>query len=365
MSQPSGAVRASSSLKYTSASSADAPHISALGRSPTQTAGRSGRPNSLQRLSSVNWTQRTPAGLPWGMPGMGEDMEGAMQHAPQPGRQKKAGEPGGGGAGVRLAGRPCSLSPPLPFLSDFVTRPIIHDLDDAEIAVGEDAFGHYPADLAADGDVQAAALALFAVGRVPGQERIRAVVALIAHRLEGGGAAEFVEEHAAGGGAAVVGQRHVGRVVINGCPGDVVAQIGDGEPDHLAQIAGERAEGELFRAVVEECEQPGGLAEHVALAVAIAVVGAKQRQAKHLEPRSPLHARRVDGEDLFGFHGHPRFVGRHAELALLAHVSGANPRPADDTRPMHVALHRFGESDEPVLGDYCIRIDFHCCHDDI
>jgi hypothetical protein len=28
--------------------------------------------------------QRTPAGLPWGIPGMGEEMEGAIQHAPQP-----------------------------------------------------------------------------------------------------------------------------------------------------------------------------------------------------------------------------------------------------------------------------------------
>jgi len=27
--------------------------------------------------------QRTPAGLPWGMPGMGLLMEGAMQQAPQ------------------------------------------------------------------------------------------------------------------------------------------------------------------------------------------------------------------------------------------------------------------------------------------
>lgn len=28
-----------------------------------------------------------PAGLPWGMPGIGDEIEGAMQHAPQPGRQ--------------------------------------------------------------------------------------------------------------------------------------------------------------------------------------------------------------------------------------------------------------------------------------
>lgn len=38
-------------------------------------------------LLSPSCTQRTPAGLPWGMPGMAELMDGAMQHAPQPGRQ--------------------------------------------------------------------------------------------------------------------------------------------------------------------------------------------------------------------------------------------------------------------------------------
>lgn len=32
-----------------------------------------------------------PAGLPWGMPGMGDAIEGAMQQAPQPGRQFIAG----------------------------------------------------------------------------------------------------------------------------------------------------------------------------------------------------------------------------------------------------------------------------------
>jgi oxygen-independent coproporphyrinogen-3 oxidase len=41
-------------------------------------------PNIRQRLSSDSWTQRTPAGLPWGMPGMGDEIEIAMQHAPQP-----------------------------------------------------------------------------------------------------------------------------------------------------------------------------------------------------------------------------------------------------------------------------------------
>jgi oxygen-independent coproporphyrinogen-3 oxidase len=40
-----------------------------------------------QRLASSSWTQRTPAGLPCGMPGMAEEMEGAMQQAPQFGLQ--------------------------------------------------------------------------------------------------------------------------------------------------------------------------------------------------------------------------------------------------------------------------------------
>ena len=33
--------------------------------------------------------QGTPAGFPLGMPGMGEEMEGAVQQAAQPGRQIK------------------------------------------------------------------------------------------------------------------------------------------------------------------------------------------------------------------------------------------------------------------------------------
>ena len=40
-----------------------------------------------QRMASSSWTQATPAGLPWGMPGMGLVIEGAMQQAPQPARQ--------------------------------------------------------------------------------------------------------------------------------------------------------------------------------------------------------------------------------------------------------------------------------------
>lgn len=43
-----------------------------------------------QRISASSWTQGTPAGLPLGIPGIGLVMEGAMQHAPQPGRQAAA-----------------------------------------------------------------------------------------------------------------------------------------------------------------------------------------------------------------------------------------------------------------------------------
>jgi len=63
------------------------PHISAVGRSDKHTAGLSGWPNRRQRSASSSCTQRTPAGLPCGMPGMAELMEGAVQQAPQAGRQ--------------------------------------------------------------------------------------------------------------------------------------------------------------------------------------------------------------------------------------------------------------------------------------
>jgi oxygen-independent coproporphyrinogen-3 oxidase len=57
------------------------------GFSDAHTAGRRGSPKMAQRRSGSSCAQRTPAGLPWGMPGMGLEMEGAMQQAPQPGRQ--------------------------------------------------------------------------------------------------------------------------------------------------------------------------------------------------------------------------------------------------------------------------------------
>ena len=81
-----GKVAASSSARYCSASAADAPHIDSCGRKLTQTAGRSGRPNKAHCRSGMSWMHGIPAGLPNGMPGMGEEMEGAMQHAPHPER---------------------------------------------------------------------------------------------------------------------------------------------------------------------------------------------------------------------------------------------------------------------------------------
>lgn len=64
----------------------------ALGWSEPHTAGRSGWPKMRQRSCASSCTQRTPAGLPCGMPGIGEEMEGAVQQAPQPARQSMASE---------------------------------------------------------------------------------------------------------------------------------------------------------------------------------------------------------------------------------------------------------------------------------
>lgn len=52
-------------------------------------AGRVGWLKSWQRPLSVNWLHLTPAGLPAGIPGMGEEMETSTQHAAQPTRQFK------------------------------------------------------------------------------------------------------------------------------------------------------------------------------------------------------------------------------------------------------------------------------------
>lgn len=84
-----GRVALSSCDNHAIASSRDEPHISAEGCNPRQNAGRSGVPNTLQRSSSSRRTHGTPAGLPFGMPGRGEVIEGAMQQAAQWGRQTR------------------------------------------------------------------------------------------------------------------------------------------------------------------------------------------------------------------------------------------------------------------------------------
>ena len=82
------AVKSSSSDRNCIACSRVSPHISRDGGRLPQTRGRSGCPKILQPLRSSNCTQRTPAGFPFGMPGMGDEIDGAMQQAPQPGRQE-------------------------------------------------------------------------------------------------------------------------------------------------------------------------------------------------------------------------------------------------------------------------------------
>ncbi|HBJ28810.1 MAG TPA: hypothetical protein DDZ08_13050, partial [Cobetia sp.] len=64
-------------------------------------------PNSLHRLSSSSCTQRTPAGLPLGMPGIGLEIEGAMQQPPQPARQPGAAASAEGAAVCVMRWRTC------------------------------------------------------------------------------------------------------------------------------------------------------------------------------------------------------------------------------------------------------------------
>ena len=82
-----GAVARSNASSQRIACSRLLPHMSAEGCKPAQKAGRSAWPKMRQRLSSANWMQRTPAGLPWGIPGIGLVMDGAVQQAPQWSRQ--------------------------------------------------------------------------------------------------------------------------------------------------------------------------------------------------------------------------------------------------------------------------------------
>lgn len=73
------------------ACAAVSPHMSGAGTRLAHTAGRPAWPKIMQRLAASSCTQGTPAGLltplTTGMPGIGLEIEGAMQQAPQPARQ--------------------------------------------------------------------------------------------------------------------------------------------------------------------------------------------------------------------------------------------------------------------------------------
>lgn len=56
----------------------------------------------MQRLSPLSCAHRAPAGFPAGIPGIGDEMDGAMQQAPHPMRQEiflMTGDQAGGAAG--------------------------------------------------------------------------------------------------------------------------------------------------------------------------------------------------------------------------------------------------------------------------
>lgn len=83
-----GCVADSSCCSQCMAYVALSPHISDDGCRPEHTDGRSGCSKIMHRISSASCMHRTPAGLPLGIPGIGLVIEGAVQHAPQLGRQE-------------------------------------------------------------------------------------------------------------------------------------------------------------------------------------------------------------------------------------------------------------------------------------
>jgi len=68
------------------ASSLELPQMSSSGIKLAQTFGLAGSLKMAQRKSSRSWTQGSPAALPFGMPGMAELIDGAVQQAPHPDR---------------------------------------------------------------------------------------------------------------------------------------------------------------------------------------------------------------------------------------------------------------------------------------
>ena len=110
-----GRVASSRAARCAIASDAVAPHISWVGRRLAQKAGRSGRPKIAQRMSGSSCTHRSPAFFPPGMPGIGEVIEGAMQHAPQCARQfmeTPCPAPSAGGRSHRNCPAPASARTP-------------------------------------------------------------------------------------------------------------------------------------------------------------------------------------------------------------------------------------------------------------
>lgn len=76
-------VRFSSTARYSRACSRLSPHISSQGFRSRQNRGRRSSLNNPQPLVLVRCIHRIPAGLPFGMPGIGEEIDGAIQQAPQ------------------------------------------------------------------------------------------------------------------------------------------------------------------------------------------------------------------------------------------------------------------------------------------
>ena len=86
-----------------------------------------------QRMSASSCTQGTPAGLPSGMPGIGLVMDGAMQQAPQPGRQVAVGTAGvleraGRASGMRCIVRAGGVLAPAR-LKSMLSQPVSASLD--------------------------------------------------------------------------------------------------------------------------------------------------------------------------------------------------------------------------------------------
>lgn len=77
----------SNSAKICNASWREFPQISGSALKLPHILGRIGELKIVQEKSGARFTHGTPAGLPCSIPGIADDIEGIIQHAPQPGRQ--------------------------------------------------------------------------------------------------------------------------------------------------------------------------------------------------------------------------------------------------------------------------------------